>query len=526
MGDPNAIGNKIEASLRLFMESEHQLRYTFGKNAPPKNKNQKWRSSYSKEGIEMVDTRRPAVITIEDILGQRQVRKLFPMPKMKEEMGQPMEEVPTDDEVPLDSRTCKSCGSGRTVSVCECEEAMIYRTLRYKMTKRDSPDWPEVLDIMEEFCKRKRQKLTGVPKSEAAVIAPSPPGDTLQEASKGEAAVIAPSPPGDLHEESSTSAAAVTAPSPVGPPSSFSPPEPQQAAPSSSSRPLPKTKPAPRVSFGAMLMEQRDFDTAEDGQKYRNKGPKGLTSFNYMCQQAQGDVHDSGLAKVSRNEAEIRYGPSYNPHESWCTLGRRKRNPKNRVIVVNCDHLLLNVRFLDGRYKNWKNAWYDKTDLYNLSRFFSAFLRHWGCTSKGRESCDSGGWFICEDIYKMLTWEPNRTKHCCHRAHEFHQVQHPSDGNVAIMVMRSLIPAGIFERTRFQLVVEVDHDTNHYLCPLAIRACSGQKNIMQLDPLRFAAVASDELIALLPGLFHLTPLSNVNSIVAGGLQPVHLVMKG
>ncbi len=58
--------------------------------------------------------------------------------------------------------------------------------------------------------------------------------------------------------------------------------------------------------------------------------------------------------------------------------------------------------------------------------------------------------------------------------------------------------------------------------PLAVRACSGQQFMMQLDPSRYAAVATKELISKLPGLFHITLQSNVSSIVAHGLKPGHL----
>ncbi len=76
------------------------------------------------------------------------------------------------------------------------------------------------------------------------------------------------------------------------------------------------------------------------------------------------------------------------------------------------------------------------------------------------------------------------------------------------------------------MTIEVEHGTGKYLRPLALRSCSGQKNWKQLDPLRFAAVATPALLALLPGLFHITTIANIASIVAHGLKPGHLLTEG
>ncbi len=100
------------------------------------------------------------------------------------------------------------------------------------------------------------------------------------------------------------------------------------------------------------MLQERDFDTAEDGQKYQNKGPATFVSFQYQGNKAQGLAYDFGIQRVSDNEPEVRYGPSGNTYENWCSLARRKADSRNRVIIVNCDQALLNVKFADRKFKN------------------------------------------------------------------------------------------------------------------------------------------------------------------------------
>ena len=126
----------------------------------------------------------------------------------------------------------------------------------------------------------------------------------------------------------------------------------------------------------------------------------------------------------------------------------------------------------------------------------------------------------------MLKYDHNRHALTSQRAREFHSINHPRGSSVPVFVLQSLVPASAFDNVRWQLVIEVEYDTGKYLHPLAVRACSGQKNWKQLDPLRFAAVATPALISLLPGLFHITTIDNIASIVAHGLKPGHLVTAG
>ncbi len=107
----------------------------------------------------------------------------------------------------------------------------------------------------------------------------------------------------------------------------------------------------------------------------------------------------------------------------------------------------------------------------------------------------------------------------CHEARNFHDVDHGDWGSVALFMLQSLVPARADDKTRFQVAIEVDGSSGEWIEPLALRACSGQQNIQQLDATRFAAIATPQLLAKLPGLFHITPLTNLAKIVSYGLKP-------
>ena len=207
---------------------------------------------------------------------------------------------------------------------------------------------------------------------------------------------------------------------------------------------------------------------------------------------------------VSRNEKELRYGPVPNGDEYYTTLRAYKSKRSNTVSIVDCDQMLLSIVFRDPRFKDWTAARYGKSILNDLSHFWSGFLRHWGCQRKGSMSCDSGGWFPWKEVCDMLT--NGFTKRISYEAARFHDVPHGEWGSVAVFMLQALVPARASEKTRFQVAVDVDGETGEYIMPLALRACSGQQNLQQLDPSRFAAIATPELLAKLPGLFHITLL--------------------
>ena len=126
-------------------------------------------------------------------------------------------------------------------------------------------------------------------------------------------------------------------------------------------------------------------------------------------------------------------------------------------MVLDCDQSLLTIEFEEGKYRNWQDAWYSKKSVNQLSHFFSGFLRHWGCTWKGNQSCDSGGWFLWMKISQMLC---KGDKLCCAAA-AFHDVDHIyMRGSTPVFMLHALIPANTQGKTRFQLLVEVNHATS------------------------------------------------------------------
>ena len=83
----------------------------------------------------------------------------------------------------------------------------------------------------------------------------------------------------------------------------------------------PKAKAAPRQFLRDIVWAQRDFETAEDGQKYVNKGPATLSGFLYESKRAQGTIQDFGIERVSNNEEEVRYGPTVS-NENFLHFGK------------------------------------------------------------------------------------------------------------------------------------------------------------------------------------------------------------
>ncbi len=88
-------------------------------------------------------------------------------------------------------------------------------------------------------------------------------------------------------------------------------------------------------------------------------------------------------------------------------------------------------------------------------------------------------------------------------------------------MLHALIPARRSDKTRFQVLVEINYRNGHPLRPLALRACSGQSFLKQLVPSRYASVATKALLQMLPGLFHITLRSNHTNIVAKGQTWLH-----
>jgi hypothetical protein len=453
LGDPNSMSNRIEQSIRFFMESDKSQFWTFGQGVPPKNKKRQGRGLYSENVQRLADLLTPQSITISDILGPQQRRKTFKtLPPLK--IAEPVDDSATDEEIPAEERICKQCESGLSVSKCVCAGCQAHHAFQRLLGSKRNLYWTDTIDKMEEFCTTKRRKMQQASKSASEEISSASPGGGPAGSSKGDVGGIPTSHPG--------------------------------ASPSATPA-QPKAKSAPRQPLSSAMFSKRSFETAEDGQTYQSKGPPNLVAFRYECEKALGNVfNDSGIQRVSTNQEERRYGPQDNTTENWCTLGRQKQQRSNRCVVVNCDHRMLVAMFSDTRFKQWVKPAYDGRDLNALSHFFAGFLRHYGCTPKGRLACDSGGWYIYDQVCRMLTYEYNPVSPKCRRAEDFHGMNHPEGGSMAIMILRSLIPSRSYEKTRYQVVVEVENESSRFIRPMAVRACSGQTLHKQLDPSRFA----------------------------------------
>jgi hypothetical protein len=362
IGDPNSMCGRIEASIQTFLESGFEKRYQFGTGTPSKSK--KKRVDYSQEVRYTAEQMSAPIITIEDVIGPKQRRKIFSEPSpdaVPSPVPMETEESP-EDESPVELRVCNQCDSGKMLTDCLCDASSAFRSIRDRLrAKRSTPDqWLAALSTVEHFCKNKRHKIAHSQREEQTSTAP---GDVNMPKSGEE--VISSSSPGYAHGGTSKSPGEAISSEQTGDPSA------------SGAVPRPKAKTVSRQSLSSVIMEQRDFDTNENGQKYASIGPRTLLNFEYDCNRTQGGkVCDFGIQRVSENKPEIRFGPTTNEDEGWCSLGRRKLSINNRVTVINADRDLLNVTFTDSRFRNWTYANYHHRDLQDLSKLFSGFLRH------------------------------------------------------------------------------------------------------------------------------------------------------
>ena len=95
-----------------------------------------------------------------------------------------------------------------------------------------------------------------------------------------------------------------------------------------------------------------------------------------------------------------------------------------------------------------------------------------------------------------------------------------------MLMLHALIPKRRYDKTRFQITVEVDGGSDTILRPHAIRAASGHSDFDYLDPVRVASVANDALLQAVPGMFHMTTVDRVRSIIQQGLLPGSGVSQG
>ncbi len=132
----------------------------------------------------------------------------------------------------------------------------------------------------------------------------------------------------------------------------------------------------------------------------------------------------------------------------------------------------------------------------------------------------SGGWFKWRDLMGMLN---GSIRHDLRPAKNFQRQTYYGTDHVGIYMLQAMIPGNFREKTRFQVAIEVDSLTGEWLRPAAGRAASGQSDWGLLNPSRIAGAATGDLLKTLPGLFNLTSLSNITSIIKYGLKPVYML---
>ncbi len=376
------MSNSIEQSIRMFLDSDSQRFFTFSKHRPAKGQRQPRREAYKYEVDDELDDMDSSVITIEDVLGPSQTRKIFSDGDVPVAMPDAVMTQVSDDEAPHGQRSCKLCNTGDTLMTCNCEACEAWRVLGNQLAMKRSVPWTNALDVIERFCKR--QRTVEGQYSEPGVIPGSASAAPREETSKGGVGEIptphpgAPSFSAASHDKTSKSGVGEIPTSPPGESSS------------AAEQPEERAEPVPKHLFKDILLNQRRFDEAEDGTKYANRGPPTLRAFSAETKEAQGHVQDWGMDIISQNCYEHRYGPKQNPEEYFTTIGRYKQSPYNTVVIIDCDQDLLAVKFRQSHFDNWTGVRYSKSRLNDLSRFYSGFLRHWGCLRKGSMNCDSG----------------------------------------------------------------------------------------------------------------------------------------
>ena len=156
VGDPNSMSNRIEQSIRMFIEADHQRFFKFSKHRPCKGARQPRRKEYKGEVDEELDVMDSSIITIEDVLGPLQTRKIFHEEYFNVPDPDAVMTAVSEEEDPFEKRACKLCNTGKTLSTCECEACSAWRMLGDKLSMKHTIAWTNTLEVIENFCKRQR----------------------------------------------------------------------------------------------------------------------------------------------------------------------------------------------------------------------------------------------------------------------------------------------------------------------------------------------------------------------------------
>ena len=166
-----------------------------------------------------------------------------------------------------------------------------------------------------------------------------------------------------------------------------------------------------------------------------------------------------------------------------------------------------------------------------MSRVLNSVLRHYGCVDESSLACDSGGWYLIEDIVQTIRprkWGDLRPrwvlsmeeKLADNNPQERQRILDFTQDDWRRIIFVSIVP-GWKDRPRFQILLEQIRDSaeNNALRPLAMRATSGHSLIDILDPERIAANVPDRIGMYIAGIFHVTTWDKLGSIFRKGLHP-------
>ena len=357
------------------------------------------------------------VVTVQNILGPKQERFKRVLPREADvEMQGP--DLPTVDimDTPLLCLECTQCDSGMLTANCDCTSAIAYRSVTTLLSRKRSrkADWEETFSKINDFITAKRQQMSSSDWEE------SPSSPTASNEPSGVAGGI-PASPGGGTGGIPASLGGGTGEIPAPPESAEQKKDerPQSSAGQgeTSEPPLKRIKHTDFVLVDQQIHDLRSFRHNAEGVAWEHIGMTPVSAFYTHCMEVQGPSEDPGIQLISDNEFEIQFNKSSisRSYQLWTPIGKYKWH-ENSVKVLDCNFRLFRTKFTEQFDTCWNNYAYPGYVLKSLSRFFSGFLRHWGCKMKGGLPCDSGGWFPWELVLAMLTNALDPQYKICHQA--------------------------------------------------------------------------------------------------------------
>ncbi len=412
--DPNGMWGRMETSIRLSIEQDLQRHFKFSVRQIPKAKTHRWTGVCEPEVMVAFHELQHPVVTVKNILGPGQER--FKTALLKEtdvEMEQRPDFTAVDIvDTPLLSLVCTQCESGKLTAICDCTSAIAYRSVTTLLSRKRSrrADCEETFAKINDFITAKRQQMNSSDWEE------SPSSPTASNEPSGVAGGI-PASPGGGTGGIPASLGGGTGEIPAPPESAEQKKDerPQSSAGQgeTSEPPLKRIKHTDFVLVDQQIHDLRSFRHNAEGVAWEQI----VSAFHAHCMEVQGSSEDPGIQLINDNEFEIQFNKSSirGSYQLWTPTGGYKMH-QNSVKVLDCNFRLYGTNFVDALYTFWNSYDYPGYLLKSLSRFFSGFLRHWGCKMKGGLPCDSGGWFPWELVLAMLTNALDPQYKICHQA--------------------------------------------------------------------------------------------------------------